>query len=264
MKLITTARQMQREALRIKQGGQKIAFVPTMGALHEGHLNLVKLARKYSDVVVLSIYVNPTQFGPKEDFTHYPRPFVQDQKLARKAGVTHLFVPKSLYADDASTSIQETDCSLGRCGDDRPAHFSGVATVVTILFNLVLPDVAVFGQKDAQQCDVVERVIRDLHLPVKMVRAPILRDQRGLALSSRNRYLSPEEYEIALSLPKILQEASRQSTPRQAENVARKRLAGIPGMLIQYVEAVRGRLCAGVFVGKTRLIDNVPLKRPVD
>jgi pantoate--beta-alanine ligase len=264
MKLITTARQMQREALRIKREGPKIAFVPTMGALHEGHLSLVKLARRYSPVVVLSIYVNPTQFGPKEDFSRYPRPFAKDKELARQAGVTHLFAPQELYAPDASTSIQENDCALGRCGTFRPGHFSGVASVVTILFNLVQPDVAVFGQKDAQQCDVIERVVRDLHLPVKVLRAPILRDARGLALSSRNRYLSPDEYRTALALPRILKEAAGKKTAVLAENAARKRLASVPGMTLQYAEAVRGRLCAAVVVGKTRLIDNVPLKRPRD
>ena len=264
MKLITTARRMQREALQIRRKGQKIAFVPTMGALHEGHLSLVRVARKYSPVVVMSIYVNPTQFGPEEDISRYPRSLARDKELAGQAGVTHLFVPPGLYASDASTSVLENDCSIGRCGSFRPGHFSGVASVVTILLNLVQPDVAVFGQKDAQQCDVIERVVRDLHLPVKVVRAAILRDSRGLALSSRNRYLSPGDYETALALPRILKQAAGKETVGSAEKAARQALDRVPGMKLQYVEAVRGRLCAAVLVGKTRLIDNVPLKRPHD
>jgi pantoate--beta-alanine ligase len=264
MKLITTARQMQREALKIKKQDKKIAFVPTMGALHEGHLSLVKLARRHSPVVVMSIFVNPTQFGPEEDFTRYPRPFKKDMELARQVGVTHLFAPRQLYRADASSVVHETELSLGRCGTFRPGHFSGVASVVAILFNLVQPDVAVFGQKDAQQCDVIERMVRDLYLPVKIIRAPILRDPQGLALSSRNRYLSAEEYETALVLPRILKQAALQKNLLQVEKEARLGLSLIPGMTVQYVEAVRGRLCAAVLVGKTRLIDNVPLKRHRD
>jgi pantoate--beta-alanine ligase len=264
MKLITTARQMQREALQMKRDGKKIALVPTMGALHAGHLSLVQRARKLCPIVVMSIYVNPTQFTAGEDFSRYPRSLAQDQELARQAGVTHLFAPRQLYAADVSTTIHEQSFALGRCGTFRPGHFSGVATVVTILFHLVQPDLAFFGQKDAQQCDVIERVVRDLHLPIQIKRAPILRDANGLALSSRNRYLSLSEYETALALPRILKVAARAASPSQSEKEARIKLSRVPGLSVQYVEAVKGRLCAAVLVGKTRLIDNVPLKRPRD
>ncbi|NJK92393.1 MAG: pantoate--beta-alanine ligase [Blastochloris sp.] len=214
MKLISSPREMQREALRLKRGGKKIALVPTMGALHEGHLSLVRLARRRTDVVVMSIYVNPTQFGPKEDFQRYPRPWKEDCRLAREAGVTHLFAPRELYAADASTWVEETTFSQGRCGAFRPGHFRGVTTVVMILFQLVQPDWAVFGQKDAQQCDVIERMIRDLHLPIKMLRAPIVRNRQGLALSSRNRYLSPEGLKTALKLSESLKRAAARGGER--------------------------------------------------
>ncbi|MDZ4787795.1 MAG: pantoate--beta-alanine ligase [Blastochloris sp.] len=261
MKFITSSRQMQCEALRLKRSGKKIAFVPTMGALHAGHLSLINLARKRADVVILSIYVNPAQFGPREDFKRYPRPFAQDYDLAKTAGATYLFAPKNLYAADASTTVQEKQVAVSRCGELRLGHFDGVATVVTILFNVVQPDIAVFGQKDAQQCDVIERIVRDLHLPVKILRGPILRDAKGLALSSRNQYLSGEEYENALSLPQALKEAAKSLSPQRAEKTARHLLSKNPQLCVQYVEAVGGRLCAAVMVGKTRLIDNVPLKR---
>jgi pantoate--beta-alanine ligase len=251
---------MQREALQIRKLGKKIAFIPTMGALHEGHLSLVRQARKRAKVVVMSIYVNPIQFGPKEDFSKYPRPRKRDLELAREAGVTHVFAPSKLYADDFSTLIEEKEQAAGRCGAFRPGHFAGVATVVTVLFHIVQPDVAIFGQKDAQQCDVIERVVRDLHLPVVIVRAAIVRDKRGLALSSRNQYLSPAEYETALALPRVLQHCSRLGKS-QAALRAQQALAQVPGLEVEYVEVAGERLCAAVRVGKTRLLDNVPLKR---
>lgn len=259
MKLITSPRQMQCEALKIKQSGKKIAFVPTMGALHEGHLSLVKLARNYSDVVVMSIYVNPTQFGLGEDFKKYPRPSARDKALALEAGVTHLFRPKNLYHNDASTSITESTRSQGLCGAQRKGHFTGVATVVTILLNIVQADYLILGQKDAQQCAVLERVVRDLYLPVKVVRAPIVRDVKGLALSSRNTYLSEEEYRAALMLSQALHRAVVFKTPEMVKKQVRIILKSQPLIKVEYVEVVEDRLCAAILVGKTRLIDNVPL-----
>jgi len=250
---------MQRMALAWKRAGVRVGLVPTMGALHVGHLSLVRLARRRADVVVMSIYVNPAQFGPKEDFAKYPRPYARDRKLAEGAGVDVLFVPRSLYAEDASTMVEESELSQGRCGASRPGHFRGVATVVAKLLLLVLPEVAVFGQKDAQQCDVIARMVRDLHLPVKVLRAPVVRDGRGLALSSRNRYLGAEEYEQALALPRVLAAVHRMK-PAAAVREARRQLERAPGVRVDYVEAVNGRLCAAVFVGRTRLIDNVALK----
>lgn len=258
MKVVRSPKVMQRMALAWKRTGVKVGLVPTMGALHEGHLSLVRLARRRAQVVVMSVYVNPTQFGPKEDFARYPRPFAQDRALAQAAGVDVLFHPRTLYAEDASTVVEESVLSQGRCGASRPGHFRGVATVVTKLLLLALPDVAVFGQKDAQQCDVIERMVRDLNLPVKVVRAPVVRDRRGLALSSRNRYLSAEEYEQALALPQTLA-AVKGMGPSAAVREARRRLEQAPGLRVDYVEAVNGRLCAAIFVGRTRLIDNVAL-----
>ncbi|MDR1144693.1 MAG: pantoate--beta-alanine ligase [Verrucomicrobiales bacterium] len=254
MRVISNPRLMQRAALRLRCQGRRIALVPTMGALHEGHLSLIRLARRHGAVVVLSIYVNPTQFGPREDFASYPRPFARDRRLAADSGVDILFAPNNLHADDASTTVSESALSRGRCGAFRPGHFDGVATVVTKLFNLTQPDVAVFGQKDAQQCDVVERLARDLNFPVKIIRAPIARDAAGVARSSRNAYLSAAESAVAERFAAAL---------RQAVSVSdtRRRLATISGLRVQYVEAVNHRLCAAVCVGHTRLIDNVPLKK---
>jgi pantoate--beta-alanine ligase len=245
---------MQREALRLRRQGKKIVLVPTMGALHEGHLSLARLARKCGDVVVVSIYVNPIQFGPKEDFAKYPRPFAKDRRLAISAGVDIIFAPKNLYAGDASTTISESFFSQGRCGAFRAGHFDGVTTVVAKLFNIVQPDVAIFGQKDAQQCDVLERMARDLNFPVRIVRAPIIRDENGVARSSRNAYLSAAEYQVAVHFAKTLKSAGSVAE-------AKRKLGKVPGLRLQYVEAANGQLCAAVFVGKTRLIDNVPLKK---
>lgn len=258
MTTITSPHAMQRRALALRREGKRIVFVPTMGALHEGHLALVRRARKLGDVVVMSIYVNPAQFGPKEDFRRYPRPFARDARLARSAGVDLLFHPRSLYAPDASTFVEETVLSHGRCGDRRPGHFRGVCTVVAKLFLLVQPEVAVFGQKDAQQCEVIERMVRDLCLPVRIVRVATLREPDGLAMSSRNAYLGTEERRLAAGFPRALKEAARGArSARDAEQRALRLLARTPGLRPDYVTWSGGRLCAAVYCGKTRLIDNV-------
>ncbi|GAB4246258.1 MAG: pantoate--beta-alanine ligase [Candidatus Methylacidiphilales bacterium] len=254
---------MQRQAAAWRLAGLKIGLVPTMGALHEGHLSLVRRARKEADRVAVSIYVNPTQFGPKEDFARYPRPRSRDLALCRAEGVDVVFAPSNLYRPDASTKVVESDRSLGRCGNFRSGHFEGVATVVVKLFNLVQPDVAVFGQKDAQQCDVIERVVRDLNIPVRIVRGPIVRDQNGLALSSRNAYLSQKEMEIALNLPRVLRtvKSKPNMTNWQRERLARELLSRVDGLTLDYAEVVGPYLCAAVRVGRTRLIDNVRIPR---
>jgi pantoate--beta-alanine ligase len=233
-----------------------------MGALHEGHLRLVDLARKKADVVVMSIYVNPTQFGPREDFSKYPRPLARDRKLASARGVDYLFHPENLYYPDASIHIHEADLSKGRCGASRPGHFDGVVTVVAKLFNIVQPDFAVFGQKDGQQLDVIERLVRDLNFPVKILRAPIVRDSRGLALSSRNRYLSPEGYERAVAFAGALRDHSRDwdAHSRSLRRLTR-RLQSISGLEIDYLEVVQNRIFAAVRIEETRLIDNRPLQK---
>jgi pantoate--beta-alanine ligase len=259
MKIITSPAQMQRQALLLKRRGKTIAFVPTMGALHAGHLSLVRRAKKSADIVIVSIYVNPTQFGPKEDFSRYPRKLKEDVQLCRREGVNIIFAPKNLYSSDASTFVEEIACSQGRCGSFRPGHFRGVATVVCKLFNVVQPDIAVFGQKDAQQCEVIEQMNRDIFLPVKIIRAPILRDKNGLALSSRNQYLSPEEYRAALNFPRALKRAVRSNakSPQQVEKIARALLKKNHEWKIDYVTWANGFLCAAIRIGKTRLIDNI-------
>ncbi len=253
---------MQREALTWRRRGLRVVLVPTMGALHEGHLSLVQRARRAADIVVMSIYVNPTQFGPGEDFQRYPRPAARDARLAREAGVDVLFQPAQLYPKDWSTAVRESDMSAGRCGRSRPGHFDGVCTVVLKLFQIIQPTAAVFGQKDAQQCDVIERMVRDLDVPVKIIRAPVIRDARGLALSSRNVFLSADEYRTAVEFARVLKQCAPAGGRKPAVLATRTAaaLARIPGLEVDYVEAVGGRLCAAVRVGRTRLIDNVAIR----
>ena len=245
---------MQRTALQWKRAGKSVALVPTMGALHRGHLHLLEVARKKADIVVVSIYVNPSQFGPKEDLTRYPRPFEEDTKLCRASGADAIFHPENLYQPDHSTWVNEERVSQGRCALSRPGHFRGVSTVVLKLFNLVQPDQAYFGWKDAQQVGVIQRLARDLDLPTKIIPVETVRDQDGLALSSRNRYLSPSQREQALALPILLLAAKEQKNP---ESWLRAALGKCPGIEVDYVELVTGRLCAAIWVGKTRLLDNI-------
>ncbi len=245
---------MQRAALRWKRAGLRVALVPTMGALHRGHLHLMECARKKADILVVSIYVNPSQFAPGEDLERYPQPFAQDANLCRKAGVDLIFNPKNLYFSDHSTWVIEESISRGRCGRTRPGHFRGVATVVLKLFNLVQPTQAYFGLKDAQQVGVVQRMVRDLQVPVQIVPIETIRDRDGLALSSRNEYLSDAQREQALALPLLLHAAVLQKKPAEW---LKKSLGKSPGIRLDYVEMAEGRLCAAIWVGKTRLIDNI-------
>ena len=199
MMIIRSIAEMQAAALAWRRAGRRIGLVPTMGYLHAGHLSLVELARPDCDVVVVSIFVNPTQFGPQEDLAKYPRDFERDAACCREAGVDAIFAPGpgDMYAADFSTWVTEEQLSQPLCGARRPGHFRGVATVVAKLFNAVLPDVAVFGQKDAQQCLVLQRLVRDLNFPVTLRIGPIRREADGLAMSSRNVYLSPDERQRA-------------------------------------------------------------------
>ncbi len=245
---------MQRQGLAWRRAGETVGFVPTMGALHEGHLELVRRARKECRRVVVSIYVNPTQFGPKEDLARYPRPRRRDLALCREAGANLVFAPANLYLPDHSTFVEESAVSRGRDGVSRPGHFRGVATVVLKLSNLVQPTRAYFGQKDAQQVDVIRRMVRDLDAPVKLVIVPTVRDIDGVALSSRNVYLSPAERSVAVEFARLLQQAAKK--PGNAAKWLRVQLNRMPGLKLDYVELAGDRLCAAVFVGKTRLIDN--------
>jgi len=254
MKIVDSMRAVRRLSAAWARSGETVGLVPTMGALHEGHLTLIRRARKECQRVVVSIYVNPTQFGPKEDLARYPRPRRHDLALCREAGVDVVFAPENLYLSDHSTFVEETAVSLGRDGASRPGHFRGVGTVVLKLFNLTRPTRAYFGQKDAQQVDVVRRMVRDLDVPVKLVVVPTVRDPDGVALSSRNRYLSTGERAIAVEFAKLLQMAvKRKSNPAAW---LRDELKAVFGLKLDYVEFAGDRLCAAVFIGKTRLIDN--------
>lgn len=254
MKIMTSLATMRRQSATWVRLGKAVGLVPTMGALHEGHLVLIRRARKECRRVVVSIYVNPTQFGPGEDLARYPRPRRRDLALCRAAGVDLVFAPENLYLPDHSTYVEETECSQGRDGVSRPGHFRGVATVVLKLFNLVRPAKAYFGQKDAQQVDVIRRTARDLDVPVKLVVVPTVRDPDGVALSSRNRYLSPEERVVAVEFARLLQQAVQKKI--NPIHWLGRQLKKAPGLKLDYVELVGDRLCAAVFVGKTRLIDN--------
>jgi pantoate--beta-alanine ligase len=258
MKIVRFGAAMGRASAAWVRSGERVGFVPTMGALHEGHLALIRRARAECARVVVSIYVNPTQFGPREDLSRYPRPRARDLALCRAAGVDVVFAPVQLYAPDHSTWVEEVALSQGRDGASRPGHFRGVATVVLKLFNLVRPTHAYFGQKDAQQVDVVRRMVRDLDVPLKIVVAPTVRAPDGVALSSRNVYLSAEERGVAIQFAQAVRETAQSVRPVALLKTALKK---IPGLRIDYVEPVDDRLCAAVWVGKTRLIDNARIKK---
>lgn len=206
MKVFHTPEEMHAWCAEQKRAGKRIALVPTMGCLHEGHFSLMREAKKQADLTVVSIFVNPTQFGPTEDYAAYPRTEQQDLAACEREGVAAVILPKpeDMYPEGASTWVEETVLEKGYCGAQRPGHFRGVCTVVAKLFNIVGPDVAVFGQKDFQQVAVIRRMVRDLNFPITIVRAPIVRESDGLAKSSRNVYLSPEARESALSLSRSL------------------------------------------------------------
>ncbi|MFH1969093.1 MAG: pantoate--beta-alanine ligase [Verrucomicrobiota bacterium] len=321
MKIITSPLDMQKTALALRRAGKRIGLVPTMGFLHEGHLSLIKLARQQADVVVLSIFVNPTQFGPNEDFSRYPRNFERDRTLCEAAGVDIIFHPApeamypprySVYVDPDSPAliptsgesgvrsassprprleragsescalprkirVEENALSKGLCGASRPGHFRGVLTVVAKLFNLTLPDAAVFGQKDAQQARLIQQMAHDLNFPATIVLAPIIREADGLAMSSRNMYLSPTERREALGLQQALKTARRlyREGERDARRIITAMKAGIEQISsarLDYIAIVdRDTLqpaprldnpvlaALAVYIGKTRLIDNLTL-----
>ncbi len=275
MVLLETADAVRRWVERQRHAGHRIGFVPTMGYLHEGHLSLVRVARQSCDRVILSIFVNPTQFGPNEDFARYPRDLERDKQLARPH-VDALFAPASpeIYPPDSTTTVDVGEMGTVMCGASRPGHFRGVATVVTKLLNIVTPEVAVFGQKDAQQFFILRRVIRDLNIHTAMVMAPIVREPDGLAMSSRNVYLSVDERKQALALSESLRIAQDLVTSgeRQAStilhamthHVQRQSLARIDYITIRETESLTpietvanpALIALAVFVGSTRLIDN--------
>jgi pantoate--beta-alanine ligase len=270
---------MQRIALS-RRGKGRVGLVPTMGYLHEGHFQLVQAARKQSDFVVVSIFVNPIQFGPKEDFRRYPRDFGRDRRLLESAGADVVFCPavKDMYPEGYATFVEVERLGDGLCGASRPGHFRGVATVVAKLFNIVMPDVAVFGAKDAQQAFVIRRMARDLGFHTRIVILPTAREKDGLAMSSRNVYLTPEQRAEAPVLHRSLKLARQLIShgERKAARVkaAMRRLIRCgSGGRIDYVEIVdtdelrpvktiEGEVLVAlaVFFGKTRLIDNVVVR----
>ncbi|MBI5685207.1 MAG: pantoate--beta-alanine ligase [Verrucomicrobia bacterium] len=277
MEIIQSVLAMQAWSRAARAAGRRVGFVPTMGYLHEGHLSLMREAKRRADLCVVSIYVNPTQFGPKEDFSKYPRDFDRDCKLCESVGVDAIFAPTNdeMYpAGAATTWVEETAVSERWEGTSRPGHFRGVCTVVAKLFNCVLPDVACFGQKDAQQCAVLRRMVRDLNFPLEFVVCPTVREPDGLAMSSRNVYLSPTERKEALALRQSLDLARRElAAGRTIDEVSAamtELIASKPSARIDYIAFVdaetllpvkrhepgRTLVAMAVFVGRTRLIDN--------
>jgi pantoate--beta-alanine ligase len=278
MKFVETISEMRGVVADARGKGQGIAFVPTMGALHEGHLTLVDEARRVGEIVVMSVFVNPLQFGPSEDFARYPRTLEDDAKLAADRGVDFLFTPtrEDIYPEHAPVILVHPG-SIGKEweGAVRPHHFEGVLTVVAKLFNIVMPDVAVFGQKDLQQVAVVKAMVRDLNFPVGILVAPIVREPDGLAMSSRNRYLSPKDRELGVILSKALfamRDAFGRGERRASalEAIGWRMLERVTGLTPRYLAAVNadtfqrvntvrhGDAAVGaVRVGETRLIDNI-------
>lgn len=245
MQILRQPAEMQAAALTWKRAGRRIGFVPTMGYLHAGHRSLIEQARPRCDVLVVSIFVNPIQFGPKEDLSRYPRDFVRDEQLCRAAGADVVFYPEAsaMYAPDHSVYVEETRLGRGLCGATRPGHFRGVTTVVAKLFNLVLPDVAVFGEKDAQQLRIIRRMVRDLAIPVEILSGPTVREADGLAMSSRNALLKPEERGQAVCLRCALDEAERlcragERDAARVEAAMRNVVAQAPLAEVDYIEIV--------------------------
>ncbi|AYE52175.1 pantoate--beta-alanine ligase [Priestia megaterium] len=277
MKVITTIKDMQQEMKKEKQLGHSIGFVPTMGYLHEGHATLLGAARTENEVVVLSIFVNPTQFGPNEDFDTYPRDFERDERVAKEANVDYLFYPsvEEMYKSSRSVAITVTDRVDVLCGQKRPGHFDGVATVLTKLFHIVTPDRAYFGKKDAQQVAVVDGLIEDFNFPVELRAVETVREADGLAKSSRNVYLTDKEREEAPVLFKSLQTALQllESGEKHVESLKgtiRKEIEQHTSGKVDYIDVytypelktikqAAGKIIIALAVqfSKARLIDNV-------
>jgi len=280
MKVLTSIPSIQKEILSLKRKGKTIGFVPTMGALHEGHLSLIRRARKGNDVVVLSIFVNPKQFGKDEDFRKYPRSKKSDEMLARREKVDMIFSPTDeiMYPSGYLTCVEVGQLGEGLCGRLRPGHFRGVATVVAKLLGIVRPDVMYLGQKDAQQAAVIRQMVRDLNFPVRIEVCPTVRDKDGLAMSSRNAYLSPEERTKAPGIYRSLKAAKAmiQSGEIHPATIVKNIKALIRRNVspkIDYVECVDPQtlkplkiitsdclIATAVRLGQTRLIDNIAVK----
>lgn len=276
MKIITKITELKAEIKALKSNGKIIGLVPTMGCLHEGHLSLVRSSVKKADCTVVSIFVNPTQFSPNEDFREYPRDLKHDSEILEREGVDYLFIPEAsaMYPEGFKTYIEVHDLQDKLCGRSRQGHFRGVCTVVLKLFNIVDPDVSFFGQKDAQQAIVLKRMVKDLDLDVNIEILPIIREEDGLALSSRNTYLDPEQRKAALCLSKSLREADEifKSGERKSARIIRRMEEIIKSEALAKIDYVRivdlnnldplariekeALIAVAVFIGKNRLIDN--------
>ena len=275
--VVTTIPEVRAVVDGVRLQAKTVGFVPTMGALHEGHAALIRAARARSDYVVVSIFVNPTQFGPNEDFAKYPRTLEADRKLCGEAGGDVIFAPRveEMYPSNSFTFVDVEALGDHLCGATRPGHFRGVCTVVLKLFNIVRPDVAHFGAKDYQQARIIAQMVRDLNVPVEVAVEPTVREPDGLAMSSRNRYLTPEERAVAPLIRRALEAARAQalageSDAARLESALRARLGEIPGARVHYARVVDAETlqpvarldrpavaAAAVFLGTTRLIDNV-------
>ena len=281
MKTITTIAEMHQHSTALRAGGKSVGFVPTMGALHDGHLSLIRESAANNDVTVVSIFVNPTQFGANEDLDKYPRTLERDTELSRSAGADIIFAPSAdeMYPPNSATFVNVESLTQGLCGKSRPTHFRGVTTVVAKLFNIVQPHRAYFGQKDAQQLAVISKMVADLNIPTEIIPCPIVRENDGLAMSSRNVYLSPAEREQATILYEALTAAQTliAEGERNAEAV-KERLTSILNTanlgIIDYVEIVDFHtlqptatikpptlIALAVKFGNTRLIDNVIINK---
>jgi len=277
MEVIRTIKEMKEFSSQARRAGKTIAFVPTMGFFHDGHLSLMREGRRRCDLLIISLFVNPTQFGPNEDFKNYPRDFERDRKMAEEVGADVLFAPEAsdMYPSNHQTIVRVEKVTQNLCGRSRPVHFQGVATVVLMLFEIVTPHAAIFGEKDYQQLVTIQQMVRDLHMRVEVVGMPTVREEDGLAMSSRNRYLLLEERKAALSLYRSLQKAKEllQKGERKAERILHEMkeiFQSEPLVKIDYVQIcdayslqdvnqIEGDVVVALaaYLGKTRLIDNL-------
>ncbi|MES0372323.1 MAG: pantoate--beta-alanine ligase [Mariprofundaceae bacterium] len=285
MNIVKTTSELKRTLAPVR-GRERVAFVPTMGCLHEGHLSLIRKARRLADIVVVSIYVNPMQFGADEDLDAYPRTFEQDRELCEREGVNIIFHPDNLYpADGIKTSLKvDADDALGNClcGAARPGHFDGVVTVVNMLFNIVQPDIALFGEKDYQQLTIINRMVNDLHVDVEVIGCETLRETDGLAMSSRNRYLSEDDRKRALFLQQSLQKIAENAKngEKNCKNLIKDAKKWLKSKNIdpEYLEIrsatslepldtlneAPARIFIAATIGNARLIDNIALEHVTD
>ncbi|HNB72341.1 MAG TPA: pantoate--beta-alanine ligase [Acidobacteriota bacterium] len=286
MEIINRIPRMRMLSRKLRRDNRKIGFVPTMGALHDGHLSLIRRAQQMSDVVIVSIFINPIQFGPSEDFEVYPRDLARDAEQIANKGVDYLFAPSidEMYPEDFMTYVVTENLSSRLCGASRPGHFRGVTTIVNKLFNIITPDFAFFGQKDAQQVIIIQRMVRDLCMDTEVVVCPIIREVDGIAMSSRNQYLDPEERQAGLVLYRSIELARNMYLDGERDcpkivGVIRELIEKEPLARIDYVAAVdvdtleplneidddtSVLIALAVFIGRTRLIDNTVLKPEIE